>query len=100
MSPWLAGSACVICKCPLPFAPSDSHAKGPPMLHLRRHVIRRSSIAGCAALALVARTLHGAQTAAPGAAAKTAVAISVTACDCTVGMLGSTIPAGKIGEPV
>ena len=70
------------------------------MLPFRRHVIRRWSIVGCAALALVARTVHGAQTAAPGAAAKTDDAISVTAGDCTLEKLGSTIPAEKIGEPV
>jgi len=55
---------------------------------------------GCAALAVVARTLYGAQTAAPAAVLKTDDPISIAASDCALEKLGSTIPVEKIGEPV
>ena len=55
---------------------------------------------GCAALAVVARTLYGAQTAAPAAVPKTDDPVSIAASDCTLDKLGSTIPVEKIGEPV
>ena len=71
------------------------------MLHLRRHTILRLSAIGCLAVAAAAApTLNGAQTSASQAPAKTSNPISITAADCTIEKLGTTVPSEKIGEPV
>ena len=70
------------------------------MLQLRRPTLLRFSAIGCLAAGVAAATLYGAQAPAPQTSAKSADPIGITASDCTVEKLGTTIPADKIGEPV
>src|SRR5688572_32498930 len=68
------------------------HLKHPPFLHV--------VALGCLAAGLAAATLNGAQAPAPQKSATTSAPIAITAADCTVDKLGTTIPNDKIGEPV
>ena len=70
------------------------------MRHLRPHTILRLSAIGCLAVAAAAPTLNGAQAPASQAPAKTGAPIGITAAECTVEKLGTTVPTEKVGEPV
>ena len=70
------------------------------MLPLRRHTILRLSAIGCLAVAAAVPTLNGAQAPASPAPSKTSDSIGITAAECTVEKLGTTVPTEKIGEPV